>query len=248
MKMAINIISTVSLFAAFCSPVLGGELESRSATLQDSFGALSVPAADAPWEMDIPAPVRAESDPAWLKFNGLYERGKTNGSKCCTSSAACTRIKTDGFAALGVQPADLSAWDASLAAFKTITSSRWYATFPDGNALTDGDVGSIWVTRKSFVGIYQFKIEKMSVVVDWNPDPILGFDKPGTVTMGISKVCFAPDRIQIFTRGNKMEMDANPRSTLIQPSPNTGTDKPVLRNSYLMTTDYGQYLFSSDGK
>ncbi len=170
------------------------------------------------------------------------------GSLCCTSGAACIKVRDSGFAVLGVQAADFRAWNSSLTAFRALTAGRWYTSFPDGTALTDGSVGSIWVTRKSFVGAYRFKIEAMSVLVTWNPDPLLGFAKPGSTTMTMSKVCFAQDRIEVFASGHKLEISATPRPVLIQPSPNTGTDKPVLRDGYLMSTEYGQYLVSSDGK
>ena len=239
MKMVIKIISTLSLFAVCCSPVIGGELEDQTAALRNSFGALSAPSSEITAGMDIPVPVRAVS--------AASDRA-SQASICCANSADCTGARDRGFEALGVRPADLRSWEPSFAAFKILTANRWYTTFPDGNALTDGSVGSMWVTRKSFVGAYQFKIEKMSVLVTWNPDPILGFSKPGSSTMSIGKICFAQDRIEVFVSGHKLAIEADPRRALIQPSPNTGTDKPVSRNGYLMSTEYGQYLISSDGK
>ena len=205
--------------------------------------------ADLP-DFSVPVAVPAGQDGFDMEKlgDGVWKSADTRGMLCCSDGASCMRARTEGFAALGVQQGDLRSWESSLAAFKKLTASRWYTSFPDGTALTDGSVGSFFVTRKSFVGMYKFKIESMAVEVTWNPDPLLGFAKPGAMTMSMSKVCVAQDRIDVFASGHRMSISAAPQPTMVQPSPNTGTNVPVRRDGYLMTTEYGQYLVSSDGK
>ena len=209
----------------------------------------------APAEQDLPAfsvPVAVPAGQDGFDMeklgDGVWKSADTRGMLCCSDGASCMRARTEGFAALGIQQGDLRSWESSLAAFKKLTASRWYTSFPDGTALTDGSVGSFFVTRKSFVGMYKFKIESMAVEVTWNPDPLLGFAKPGAMTMSMSKVCVAQDRIDVFASGHRMSISAAPQPTMVQPSPNTGTNVPVRRDGYLMSTEYGQYLVSSDGK
>lgn len=167
---------------------------------------------------------------------------------CCANSAACSKVKNEGLAALEVKKDNLPYYDSSLAAFKAITASRWYMSFPDGKALTDGSIGSFFITRKSLVGSYRFDIKAMSVVVAWNPDPLLGFSVSGESKFALSRICFTPGRIEIVSMGQILAVVAEPRSVTVQPSPNTGTDQPVRREGYLLFSAYGQYLVSSDGK
>ncbi|MCX5785553.1 MAG: hypothetical protein NTX59_07680 [Elusimicrobia bacterium] len=201
----------------------------------------------------IPAPtaVPAEEDQPWA--NGLdkglgLKASYPSGSMCCTSSEECGRTKSEGFSVLGVRSADLPNLQSALLAFRTITQSRWYLTFPDGRALTDGSVGSLFITRKSLIGAYKFDVKTMSVDVTWNADPSVNLPKAGVFKQKISQICFAPDRVMVASGLVKLEIGAQPRSTLIQPSPNSGTDTPVVRQGYMLFTDYGQYLASSDGK
>ena len=235
------VLAPVSLIAAQPGTASAGslrELQNWSPAGQD-LPTFSVPSA---------VPVEQDGFDMEKMSDGVWKSADTRGMLCCSDGAACMRARNEGFAALGVQQGDLRAWDVSLAAFKKLTASRWYTSFPDGAALTDGSVGSFFVTRKSFVGMYKFRIESMAVVVTWNPDPLLGFAKPGEMTMSMSKVCVAPDRIDVFASGHRMSIAAAPQPTVIQPSPNTGTNTPVRRDGYLMTTEYGKYLVSSDGK
>jgi hypothetical protein len=146
---------------------------------------------------------------------------------------------------LGADSPDL---EAALLAFRTITQNRWYVTFPDGRPLTDGSVGSLFITRKAFIGAYMYDLPTMSVNVTWNADPSANLPKGGAVSQKISKLCFAPDRITVAARLGTIAVGTKPISVTVMPSPNSGTSVPVTRTGYMLFTDYGQYLFSSDGK
>ena len=199
----------------------------------------------------VPKAVPADENQPWA--NGLengfgLKASPVGGAMCCTSSEECGRTKKEGFSVLGARSADLPGLQSSLLAFRTITQSRWYLTFPDGRPLTDGSVGSMFVTRKSLIGAYKYDLNTMSVTVTWNADPSVNLPKAGVFQQKINQICFTPNRVVVSSGFVKLEIEAQPRSTVIQPSPNSGTDTPVARQGYLILTDYGQYLATSDGK
>ena len=132
-------------------------------------------------------------------------------------------------------------------AFRTITQNQWYLTFPDGRALTDGSIG-LFISRKSLIGAYRYDLNTMSVIVTWNSDPSVNLPNAGVFKQKINEICFSTDRVIIVTSLIKVEIGAKPLSVLIQPSPNSGTNTPVVRQGYTTFTQYGQYLASSDGK
>ncbi len=187
----------------------------------------------------VPVPEAVPADDGFEKMFGA------GGQTCCKSGEECARVKTEGLRAIGADSPDLG---AALAAFRTMTKSRWYVTFPDGKPLTDGSVGSMFITRKSFIGSYLFDLKSMSVNISWNPDPSVNLPKGGVLTQKISKVCFSRDRVTVVAGLGTIGIGPEPLSVQIQPSPNSGTDVPVVRKGYLLLSEYGQYLFSSDGK
>ena len=202
--------------------------------------------------MAIPAPtaVPADGDQSWENwFNkGYVPRPESDDrSMCCSSSEECGRAKNEGFSVLGTKPADLPRFQPTLQAFRTITKNQWYLTFPDGRALTDDSIG-LFISRKSLIGAYNYDINTMSVTVTWNADPSVNLHEGGVFKQKINEICFSPDRVIVVTGLITVAIGAQPLSTLIQPSPNSGTSTPVVRPSYMLFTKYGQYLASSDGK
>ena len=200
----------------------------------------------------VPAPtaVPADVDQSWAnRFDkGYVPRPETdNRSMCSSSGEECGRAKNEGFSVLGTKPADLPRFQSVFQAFRNITQNQWYLTFPEGRALTDGSIG-LFISRKSLIGTYRYDLNTMSVTVTWKADPSVNLPNAGVFEQKINKICFSPDRVIIITSLIKVEIGVKPLSALIQPSPNSGTNTPVVRQGYMTFTQYGQYLASSDGK
>lgn len=185
------------------------------------------------------APVQAGASPAFAAQSSPV---------CCKDRAQCGRIKEEGLAALGPAAGDPAAYGPAVAAFQRLCQGRWYLTFEDGSALTDGSVGSMWITRKDLAGSYEFNVEAMSVANQWNADPAINIGKPGRTVKRLDKACFAPRMLTATAEGARFEISAASVTVLVQPSKNSGTDVPARREGYVVVTDYGRYLFSSDGR
>lgn len=159
---------------------------------------------------------------------------------CCETAQECESLTKN---LEGTRGSDFS---KTLDAYKLLTSGTWYLTEKDGSRILDGNIDSVWLSKKDLAGSYTFSTSKMSILNRWYQDSEIGINQNGAKTMGIDSVCFEPSKLLVKVDGRNFVISSELKQVEIQAAKNSGLTSSKKRYALEVTTDYGSYLFSHE--